>query len=353
MIRGSSSVMGVLLTVLLGLGMVGVAPAVAAPAPGETDRSSTSSLTGPYRTAQTIDVGACTSLYGAITNGVIHALGNNHSDLTCSQTFPNGLGSPVGVALYYPIDSPTNTRLPVVIWTGGITSEPGNYDKTAKMFASHGYVVAVPYDYVNSLAYLPLMAAAAVSRANADRRSALHGRVDLAHIAVAGHSAGGQATQQATGLPRGIWQLIDPRITIRSAMAVEPGPLAIGAFAGVPTLYLTGYNDVVVPHFLWVRWTQYELNQRVPAYLLCANGTGHFTPVDDPAHNPLAPIMLEWLDHTLISDPVAGRAFLGPGWTLRNDPSLHYALRNKAAAELAESAATTPRRSRIGAAQPR
>lgn len=300
------------------------APADAAPVPAH-------SVTGPYRTAQTLDVGACTSLYGAIANGVVHALGNNYADLTCSQTFPSGLSAPTGVALYHPLDVPKEKKLPVIIWTGGILSEPGFYDSFAKMVASNGFIVAIPYDYLNSLAYLPLAAASAVSRSNADPRSPLYDRVDLAHIAVAGHSAGGQATQQATSLPSHLWTLIDPRIRIKSAIAVEPGPLAIGALVNVPTLYLTGYNDYIVPHYLWARWTQYELNSRMPAYLLCAKGTGHMTPVDDPDHNYFAPIMLEWLDLTLRSDPAAQSAFVGPTWTLQNDAGLQYALRNEAA----------------------
>jgi hypothetical protein len=51
--------------------------------------------------------------------------------------------------------------------------------------------------------------------------------------------------------------------------------------------------------------------------------------------------MLEWLDHTLKADPTAGHAFVGPAWTLRNAPSLHYALRNRAAASLSEEQSST------------
>ncbi|WP_328856396.1 hypothetical protein OG579_13845 [Williamsia herbipolensis] len=320
---------------LLALGLTaGVASAAPTPPTPAVSASTGSSLTGPYRTAQTLDVGACTSLYGLISNGIAIGIGNNHSDLTCSRTFPGGLEAPSGVALYYPADAPRFEKLPVILWTGGILSEPGNYDRTAKMLASNGYVVAVSYDYINSLGYLPFMAASAVSRANADRRNPLHGRVDLGRVAVAGHSAGGQATQQATSLPANVWKQIDPALVVRSALAVEPGPLAIGALAQVPTLYLSGYNDFVVPHYLWVRWTQFEMNTRLPAYLLCARGTGHVTPVDDPAHNPLAPIMLGWFDHTLRDDPVAGRAFIGPRWGLGHDPGLQYALRNRASTAL-------------------
>ncbi|WP_040509952.1 alpha/beta hydrolase family protein [Gordonia soli] len=319
-----------LVTAVAALGHTAVADA----APRATVVDETRSLTGPYRTAQTLDAGACTSLYGTIANGLVHVFGNTYSNLKCSQTFPNGLASPAGVALYYPTNTPSDRRLPVVIWTGGILSEPGNYDRAAKMLASNGYVVAIPYDFVNSFAYLPLIAAAAVSRANSDARSALHDRVDLGHVAIAGHSAGGAATQQAIGLPTGIWRLIDPQLRVRSAVAVEAGPVAIGVTATVPTLYLTGYNDVVVPHYLWARWTQYELTTRVPAYLLCARGTGHFTPTDDPEHNPLAPIMLSWLDHTLRDDPDAGAEFVGPRWRQRGNPDLVYALRNRAAASL-------------------
>lgn len=302
--------------------------ASAAPPPDPTPPSA---LIGPYKTAQTLDVGACGSLYGRITDAVIRTSSRNVSPLQCSQVFPNGLQSPIGVQLYYPTDTPPQSKLPVVVWTGGILSEPGNYNRLLQMLASNGYIVAVAYDYVNSYGYLPLIGANAVARANRDPHSPLYGRADLTRTAIAGHSAGGQATQQAASLPGSVWKLIDSSLTLRSATAVEPGPLAVGSLLTVPTLFMSGSDDTVVPSELWVRYTQYNLAQQVPAYLLCARQASHYTILDDLAHNTFAPALLSWVDYTLRQDPTAARQFVGADWALRTDPNFAYVKRNGAA----------------------
>lgn len=339
--RGRTTV-AVLVVSLLAvmLSVVGVAAgagtAAAAPAP-TTHAEAASGLdafgtAGRYQVARTIDVHACTSLYGIIANGVGHGLFNTWSDLRCSNAFPNGLDNPAGVALYYPKGSAPTEKFPVLLWTGGILSDPGMYDSFARRIASRGYVVAISYDYINSFGWLPLQAAATVARANHDRKSALRNKIDLSRVIVGGHSAGGAATQQAVSLPASVWRSIDPALRIRGAVPVEPGPVALGSLLGVPTLYLSGYNDIVVPHYLWVMWTQYSLAAQVPAYLVCFRGTGHFSPIDDADHNPLLRPVSAWLDYMLKGDTTAKALFVGKRWTMPKESDVRYAVRNARAA---------------------
>ncbi|WHU49134.1 hypothetical protein QNM97_09245 [Gordonia sp. L191] len=324
----ASYVLAVLITVsAMGFGVGG---ARAQPDARATETlNSFGTTAGPYTVAKTIDVHACTSLYGMVANGLMHGLQNSYSDLRCSTAFPNGLDNPAGVALYYPKGSPPRgEKFPVLLWTGGILSDPGMYDSFAERVASKGYVVAISYDYVNSFGWLPLLAASTVARADHDRHSALRGRVDLSRVVVGGHSAGGAATQQAVSLPSSVWRGIDPAIRIRGAVPVEPGPVALGSLLRVPTLYLSGYNDIIVPHYLWVMWTQYSTAAQVPAYLACFEGTNHLTPVDDPDHNYLLRPVMAWLDYTLKHDARAAQLFTGQSWQLPRAAGVKYAIRN-------------------------
>ncbi|WP_328400309.1 hypothetical protein [Nocardia sp. NBC_00403] len=111
--------------------------------------------------------------------------------------------------------------------------------------------------------------------ANRDPNSPLYDRIDLSRTFFAGHSGGGQAALQAGSVFPGIASLIDPAMRVRGVLAVQPGPLAVGALVGVPTLFLTVYNDFVVPDFAWVRWWQYNLTFRASGWIANARGVSH------------------------------------------------------------------------------
>ncbi|MCM6778572.1 alpha/beta hydrolase [Nocardia sp. CDC159] len=280
---------------------------------------------GPHRTVSTAAVYPCAGLYAAWN--ALGQVSGNHSPMTCTREFPGGLDSPIGVDFYYPEDIASMSRVPTIIWVPGFTSEPGNYDSTARFWASHGFVVAMPHDFVNSLFELPLAGAAALSHANHDPANPLHGRLDLSRTVIGGHSGGGGAAVNGASIPPNIYQLVDPEFRVVGAMPTEPGPVAAAFLVNVPTLYLAGSFDLIVPHFL-PRLVEYEVNLNAPAYFICLKGVTHFTPFDDATHNATSGITLAWLNYLVNGDKTAASYFVGPDWKLRNDPGVDYALRN-------------------------
>ncbi|MFC9993846.1 hypothetical protein [Nocardia sp. NPDC127526] len=102
----------------------------------------------------------------------------NHDTLQCTAAFPYGLDLPVGVNTYFPADIASMDAAPLIVLTGGITSNPGNYDALARLFTSHGFVVSVPYDFFNSLPEMPALGPAAAIAQHRDANSPLFGKVD-------------------------------------------------------------------------------------------------------------------------------------------------------------------------------
>ncbi|RDI65845.1 poly(ethylene terephthalate) hydrolase family protein [Nocardia pseudobrasiliensis] len=292
--------------------------------PGDTPLSRYAPF-GPHETVSTAAVYPCAGLYAAY-NAIGHLVGN-HSEMTCTREFPGGLDSPVGVDFYYPRDIDTMSRVPTIIWVPGFSSEPGNYDSSARFWASHGFVVAMPHDLVNSTFELPLAAAAALSHANRDPANPMHGRLDLSRTVIGGHSGGGGAAVNGASIPPNVYQLVDPDFRVIGAMPTEPGPVAAAFLVNVPALYLAGSFDLLVPHFL-PRIVEYEVNINSPAYFICLKNVTHFTPFDDVAHNATSGITLAWLRYLVDGDPTAASYFTGPNWKLRADPAVDYALRN-------------------------
>ena len=99
----------------------------------------------------------------------------------------------------------------------------------------------------------------------------------------------------------------------------------------MPTQLLTGCSDAVVPDQSWPRVTQYPLIVQAPAYIGCARGATHFTPVDGHA-NTFIGITVAWLLYTTRGDPTAARFFVGDHWLFRTDPDFDRVQRNTLAA---------------------
>ncbi|MFB8279254.1 poly(ethylene terephthalate) hydrolase family protein [Nocardia colli] len=304
------------------------APAVAdQPEPGPTAQS-VFNKPGPHPVATAVRTNPCQeSVWGMFQHIVVHLFANR-DDMTCTQAFPNGLESPIGVNTYYPADIADLPGAPLLVFTSGFDANPGMYDALARQWASNGFVVAIPYEFFNSLAYVPALGVAAAVVANRDPNSPLYSKVDLGRTLFAGHSGGGQASLQAGTLFPGIASLIDPAMRVRGVLAIEPGPLAVGALVSVPTLFLTGYNDFVVPDFAWVRWWQYNLTFQAPAWIANARGVSHFSPVDGLDNYLSAGTALAWLRYQAFGDDVAKDYFVGPNWRLPADKTYYSVERN-------------------------
>ncbi|MET9216528.1 MULTISPECIES: poly(ethylene terephthalate) hydrolase family protein [unclassified Nocardia] len=320
------------LAAVLAAGLPGLAHAQDI-APGVTAQS-VFDQPGPHPVATPTVTNPCQeSVAGMIAHLTVHLFGNR-DDARCTQAFPYGLQSPVGVNTYYPADLADADKAPLILFEGGITSNPGMYDTLARQWASHGFVVVITYDFVNSLAYLPAIGLASAIAQHRDPGSPLFGRIDLGRTVLAGHSAGGGASLQAAALFPPIDGAIDPDFAVIGMLAIEPGPVGVGALIGVPTLFLTGYNDFVVPDFAWVRWWQYNLTFRAPAWIANARGVSHFSPVDGPGAYLSAGTAVAWLKYVAFDDDTSRRFFVGPDWLLRADRTYYSVERNQQADSL-------------------
>ncbi|NNH74654.1 alpha/beta hydrolase [Nocardia uniformis] len=325
--KAARAISALLLTMGIAVSAAGGTATADDPAPGVTAQS-VFHAEGPHAVATSVRTNPCQdSVFGMVQHIVVHAFGNR-DDLTCTQAFPNGLESPIGVNTYYPADIADMSSAPLIVLVPGIHANPGMYDAMARQWVSHGFVVVVPYDFFNSLAYVPALGVASAVLADRDPNSPLHNRIDLGRTIFAGHSAGGQAALQAGTIFPGIAALIDPTMQITGILAIEPGPLAIGALINVPTLFLTGSDDFVVPDFAWVRWWQYNLTFNAPAWIANARGVSHFSPVDGLDNYRSAGTAVAWLRYLAFDDETAKRFFVGPDWLLPMDDTYVSVERN-------------------------
>ncbi|MFI9503059.1 hypothetical protein [Nocardia sp. NPDC052566] len=296
-------------------------------APGTTAQS-VFGKPGPYRVATSARIHPCQeAVYGMLAHIVVHVFGNR-DDLTCTYSFPNGLDSPIGVQTYFPENIAELPAAPLIVFMPGILADPGMYDGLARQWASNGFVVQIAHDFFNSLAYVPALGLAAAVVADRDPNSPLYKKIDLSRTFFGGHSAGGQAALQAGTVFPPVASLIDPAMKVRGVLAVEPGPLAVGALITVPTMFLTGYNDFVVPDFAWVRWWQYNLTFNAPAWIANARGVSHFSPVDSADGYLSSGTALAWLRYQAFGDETAEQFFVGPQWRLPADKTYFSVERN-------------------------
>ncbi|MFC3242578.1 alpha/beta hydrolase [Gordonia humi] len=246
---------------------------------------------------------SCDDLYGSLQKFFFWLLGGNDVDkMRCTHAFPHGLESPIGMMYYYPKDLPSLAPAPTVVWTPGLDGDAGQYDAIARLRASRGYVVAIPYNFINSFPTDPLWGVQALIAETKRPGSALHGHVDLSRTILGGHSGGaGAAFWGASYIPTHE-RLIDPDLKIIGALSVGTGIQApTGLAVTVPMLTITGNLDVITPDFLWPRLDHATIFQ-APAYIATAlNGTHFFVNADIP-NNPAAGLSTAWFEHLAKDD---------------------------------------------------
>ncbi|EPX9603621.1 adenylate cyclase [Pseudomonas aeruginosa] len=261
--------------------------------------------------------------------------------IRCNEAFPYGFASPISTSVYYPADiAASDAKLPVITFVGGILSNAGNYHELMKLWASHGFIVVISSDFINSFPLMHALGILEVAKLDRDPTSALHGRADFSRTLVAGHSAGGQATLQSASLSAQALQFIEPRLKLVGALPIEPGPLAIGSTVKTPTLLLTGLADVVVPPLSWPILWQGPLIRDVPAWGATATTATHFSPLRQIEYNEFAGISVAWALYQGKNDAQARDYFVGRYYKLASDIQFNDPLRllrpsrNKLAAAL-------------------
>lgn len=319
---------GTTLTAMLCAIALLIAPTTAAAGP-----ASQFAVPGPYTVASTTTVAPCAWPLGLNPADFADLVGTV-IDAQCSGAFPYGPGSPIGVNLYYPEGAAPGQRFPALVFSPGTITDPGMYDASARLWASHGIVVAVPHDFINSQPDVPLLGVAALAQSNRDPASPLHGRVDLSRTALGGHSAGGAASLRTQPILAQFGHVIDPDLRVVSLLAIEPAPAATGSAVTVPALVLTGEDDAVIPARGYPKTEQFDQMHSAPAFFAVARGASHVTPLAPVADNPFAGPATAWLLFTLLGDESAARLFVGEHWLLACDPQFTSAERNSAAAAL-------------------
>lgn len=277
----------------------------------------------------------CNDLYGGLQKLLSPLAGmKDPEQLRCTNAFPHGPDSPIGVLYYYPTDLQEMAPAPALVWVPGIDGDAGQYDDAARLWASRGFIVAIPYNFINSTTTEHLWGTQALIQEEGRPGSPLHGKVDLSRVILGGHSGGaGSLIYAASYLPP-VQQLLDPRLRIVGALSVATGIQApIGAAITVPTLTITGTRDWVTAPFLWPYWA-YATMFQAPAYSApMVNGT-HLSINDDLPNNPAASLSMAWFEHLVGGNPEADAVFVGPQWGLASDQAFVDVKRNAPADRL-------------------
>jgi predicted dienelactone hydrolase len=207
----------------------------------------------------------------------------------------------VPVRIYYPANG---SSCPVILFSHGLGGSREGYAYLGETWAAHGYI-SVHLQHVGSdddvwkgtLRPLKALRQAATDPENArnrprdvsfaidqlnalegDAASPLHGRLDLVHIGLAGHSFGAYTTL-ATVTPGHRMGGYDPRIKAAIAMST-PASKIPEAYAGIkiPVFHLTGTEDVDQVGSVKQasdRRIPYDQTKSAPACLLTFAGGDH------------------------------------------------------------------------------
>ncbi|MFE7600345.1 acetylxylan esterase [Streptomyces sp. NPDC057494] len=209
---------------------------------------------------------------------------------------------------YHPKDMGQRGELhPVVIWGNGTGAVPGIYSSLLRHWASHGIIVAAANTPTSNFALSMRAGIDVLEHRNADSSSPYYRKVDLEHIASAGHSQGGAAAVNAA---------LDPRVD--TAVPIQPGPLTDPDLMDEPVFYLAGERD----HIVWPALVKalYRDSSHVPAVYGEVRGAGHLSSIGDGG-DFRAPTTA-WLRFWLMGDENARGMFFGPGCAYCTDTSL-------------------------------
>ncbi|MCL2769562.1 MAG: hypothetical protein FWD42_05550 [Solirubrobacterales bacterium] len=200
------------------------------------------------------------------------------------------LGTPGGGAVEGASPARASGPFPLVVFGHGFAVTPGSYARLLDAWASAGYVVAAPTfpeespeaaggpneaDLPNQPTDMRFVITHMLA-ANAEPRSSLHGLLSPAHIAVAGHSDGGDTALAVAYDPA----FRDPRVAaaviLSGAEIPQLGPFTFPTH-GPPLLATQGSADTIN---LPSATSEFFESAPTPKYLLALLEAGHLTPYE-------------------------------------------------------------------------
>ncbi|WP_151640722.1 alpha/beta hydrolase [Corynebacterium sp. 11A] len=276
---------------------------------------------GPHEVSATTMARQCTDAFYVFYNSILRYQNGANSQAPCYGTWPSGPESPIGSQLVYPADIAESDPAPLIVLSPGIGAEPGMVSRQAELYASHGYVVAIGYTWVNWFGYqVELAATAAIDAATSP--GPLQGKIDTSRTVLVGHSAGGGSVMRvAESLGPAMHAAGDENFTVRGVTAVNPGPADFG-LASEPTtkpaLVLFAEHETLVAHPLSeLLYT----NARGPKWRATVNNAFHGTFVDAPEHNVYGGLVLSFSEYVLSNSERTQAIYTGEG--LASDSELH------------------------------
>lgn len=298
---GSSGSAGSAGSSAIGVGPEGIGQAPVdspvVPAPAGTIRADFGAP-GPHAITVTKEARACDDLIHDLYADVVEATMNVHERPSCYDTFPGGTDSPIGVQFYYPtgVAEGTVASAPLMILSPGVGANAGMIDRQARLYASHGYVVAMGYTLVNWFGYQVELAAKSAIDHSLDPASPLHGKIDFSRTMLVGQSADCGTMSPPSSVPA--------LFTIAEHESLVPWPLSRPA---------------------------YDRHQG-PAWWTVVKGTAHGSYLDDPKYTAYGALVLSFSTHVMgggapgtdgaQSAPDASAVYVGEDYRLASDPEL-------------------------------
>lgn len=285
---------------------------------------------GGHQVVATREVQPCDDLLYSFYNAMLPGAMDVKEVPSCYDVVPTGGRSPVGVEYHFPAGVADGTigSAPLILLSPGIAANPGMLDRQARLYASHGYVVALGYTFLNWFGYQTELAAKGAVDQSLAPESPLHGKIDFSRTMLVGHSAGGGAVAR-------MGAMLDPTVNgyrdvgFRTAGFVDlmGGPADDGLAsppASVPGLFVVAEHESLVPWPL----TRLAYDRHTgPAWWTVVKGATHGSYLDDPKYNAVGALVLSFAEYVSRGDDAADAAradavYAGGDYRLASDPEL-------------------------------
>ncbi|MBV7294897.1 alpha/beta hydrolase [Corynebacterium sp. TAE3-ERU12] len=292
------------------------------------------STAGPHTVAATQDPHSCESLFMRVYTGIATKTQGLNKAPECYGYAPEDALSPAGIEYIYPSDLAPGEKAPLIVLSPGIGAEPGMLDEQARLYASHGYIVAMGFTTLNWFGVQLNAAALGAVISAQEEGNPLYDHIDFTNTALVGHSAGGGSALTVAGAMEKSMQPLVEGFSINAIVGQNPGPSEFG-IATVPTdaktLVIVADKETVAPaEFSRMRYDQIT---NAPAWWVGTRNTTHASAIDYVDNSPVAGLTLSFLQYAIRGDANAKALYTG-AFTLQHDPELFATERNAQAQAL-------------------